>query len=312
MKFRTEMVSKPLELKFGYQNHILCLGSCFANNIGARLAVRRFEPMINPFGILFNPISIKNNVLAALSQELTESLFLMRDDRAFHYDFPSPFSAENERQLGAILASTQLNFKETWPLVDRLIITFGSAWVYRHLATGKIVANCHKIPQAEFQKELLDLDCLKKEYKPFFDHLKKENARLEIVVTVSPVRHTKNGLHEDQLSKSTLLLLCDYLEKQFDFVHYFPAYELLIDDLRDYRFYKEDMIHPTEQAVDYVYDHFKQRYFSEKTQTVAELYEQLHKLESHVNMFSTAIQLEQKRKREQFLKSEINRLKIEA
>lgn len=312
MKFRTEIISEPAELKFGHRNHILCVGSCFANNIGARLTGRQFNTNTNPFGILFNPISIKKNTLNALNQSLSESLFLTRDTRAYHFDFPSGFNANSESALRAVLASTQSAFKESWPLVDRLVITFGTAWVYRHLKTGNIVANCHKIPQVEFRKELLALEELNTEYKSFFEDLKRMNPALEILLTVSPVRHIKNGMHEDQLSKSTLLLMCNFLEKEFDFVNYFPAYELLNDDLRDYRFYNDDMIHPTEKAIDYVYEHFKQRYFSAKTQTFSRLCEQFSNLEGHINRFSTVTQLAQLNAKKEDLKREIERLKIES
>lgn len=312
MKFRTEIKSEQAELKLDHRNRILSIGSCFADHVGARLAVRKFRVNNNPFGILFNPISIKKNVLAALNQKVDQTLFLSRDDRAYHYDFPSSFSSTREQDLTSQLASTQESFARLWPSVDRLVITFGTAWVYRLDSEKKIVANCHKIPQAAFTKELLDLGFLQSEYRSFFEQLKKLNPNLEIILTVSPVRHIKNGIHEDKLSKAILLLLCDYLEKEFAFVHYFPAYELLIDDLRDYRFYKADMIHPTDQAVDYVFDHFMKCYFSDKTNEISRLCEQLSKLEQHVNRSATTNQLEQLMERKNALKREIERLKIKA
>ncbi len=312
MKFRTEIKSQEAELKLDHTNGVVSIGSCFADHIGERLSERNFIIHKNPFGILFNPISIKKNILAALNQEVDQALFLSRDDRSYHYDFPAAFSSTREKDLASQLASTQESFAQLWPSIDRLVITFGTAWVYRLIREKKIVANCHKVPQAAFTKELLDLGFLQSEYQSFFEHLKKQNPNLEIMLTVSPVRHIKNGIHEDKLSKAILLLLSDYLEKEFDFVHYFPAYELLIDDLRDYRFYKTDMIHPTDQAVDYVFDHFMERYFSDKTKQISMLCEQLSKLEQHVNRSATSNQLDQLMERKEALKREIERLKIKA
>jgi len=312
MKFRTEIKSNQEALRIDHKHEILAIGSCFAEHVGARLATRHFKVKSNPFGILFNPISIKKNILTALNQEVDQRLFLTRDRRAYHYDFPSSFTALNEQDLATQLASTQESFMQYWPSVDRLVITFGTAWVYRFDREKKIVANCHKIPQAAFTKELLDLGFLQTEYQSFLQQLKKLNPRLEIILTVSPVRHIKNGIHEDKLSKAILLLLCDKLEKQFPFVHYFPSYELLIDDLRDYRFYKEDMIHPTDQAVDYVFEHFITRYFSDTTNEIARLCEQLSKLDQHVNRSASADQIVQWEERKTILKDEIERLKIKA
>lgn len=312
MKFRTEILPKKQGLTIGYSNRIVSLGSCFAENVGMRLADREFETVINPFGILFNPISIKKNVINALASERNTHLFLKRDERNYHFDFPSLFSAATKEALDEELANVQKRFIQSWSNCDRLILTFGTVWVYRHLESNEIVANCHKVPQKAFRKELLCLSDLTMEYQPFFKHLKEQNPNLEIILTVSPVRHIKNGIHEDKLSKSTLLLLCDFLEKAFDFVHYFPAYELLMDDLRDYRFYKTDLIHPTDQAIDYIYQHFESSYFSDSTLKIVRITEQLMQLKGHLSRNTSEKQRKQVELKKEQLRAEILRLKIQA
>jgi len=312
MKFRTEIISKKQGLTIGHSNRIVSLGSCFAENVGMRLFDREFETVINPFGILFNPISIKKNILNAFENERNKLLFLKREERNYHFDFPSLFSAETQKALAEELQTAQKNFIQSWSNCDRLILTFGTAWVYRHLESDEIVANCHKVPQKAFSKELLRLSDLTREYQPFFKHLKEQNPNIEIILTVSPVRHIKNGIHEDKLSKSTLLLFCDFLEKAFDFVHYFPAYELLMDDLRDYRFYKADLIHPTDQAIDYIYQHFESSYFSDTTLKIVRLTEQLLQLKGHLSRNTSEKDRTQVQLKEEQLVSEIRRLKIQA
>ena len=312
MKFRTEIIPKKQGLTIDYSNRIVSLGSCFAENVGMRLADREFETVINPFGILFNPISIKKNVINALANKRNTHLFLKWDERNYHFDFPSLFSAETKEALDEELANVQKRFIQSWSNCDRLILTFGTAWVYRHSESDEIVANCHKVPQKAFRKELLRLSDLTTEYQTFFKHLKEQNPNLEIILTVSPVRHIKNGIHEDKLSKSTLLLLCDFLEKAFDFVHYFPAYELLMDDLRDYRFYKEDLIHPTDQAIEYVYQHFRTCYFSNATIEIVRLTEQLMQLKGHISRNTSEKEMTDIQLKEEQLVAEIRRLKIQA
>lgn len=311
MQFRTQLKMAPQVLDFNHKNKILTIGSCFTENVGGRLQANEFQLYVNPFGILFNPISIEKNLRNAIKQEIDERLLVERDQFFYHYDYPSKFFAPAKNLLLDRIAAQQFKFKTDWSSIDRLIITFGTSWVYRHLESNEIVANCHKIPQVQFRKELLDLNLLKPLYLNLLTEMKVQNPSLQILLTVSPVRHTKDGLHENNLSKSILLLLSDYLVKNLDFVRYFPAYELIIDDLRDYRFYREDMIHPTEQAISYVYDRFKEVYFSDKTKEIVKLTDELMKLHSH-RALNVAQDNSVLRNRETALREKIDQLKIEA
>jgi hypothetical protein len=194
---------------------------------------------------------------------------------------------------------------------NRLILTLGTAWVYNWLKKDEIVANCHKIPAHEFKKELLDLNYLIKSYVQFFEELRAVNPNLEIILTVSPVRHIKNGLHENNLSKSILLLLANHLVKQFDFVHYFPAYEIVLDDLRDYRFFGPDLIHPSPQAIDYVYEKFGATYFDQTTQAIVSVQRKINALQAHRPLGSNPKNEELKTAQIAELHRELNRLKVE-
>ena len=266
------------------KQEIVSIGSCFADSVGNRLKSVGFKAEINPFGVLFNPHSILKNLKNTINGAVDTDMFLQRDESSFHYDFHSRINSESEEDLTRQLNDIQNTLKKQLLAADRLILTFGSAWVYRHIESNNIVANCHKIPQVNFKKELLNLTDLKADYRNFIRDLKTINPKLEVLLTVSPVRHVKDGLHENNLSKSTLHLLTHYLVESFGFVHYFPAYELIIDDLRDYRFYKEDLIHPTNQALNYVFEVLSDTYFTPKTKEIIRLKEKLYLLQNHLQI----------------------------
>ena len=313
MKFRTEV---KIESNPGFITHkdkLLAIGSCFSSNMGEFLHQRQFEILYDQFGVLFNPVSIEKNIQNALEESVDEDLILERDGRFYHYDFPTNFMRQDKAELLEHLQSVQHAFSNRFYKSNRLMITFGTAWVYRLISQNQIVANCHKIPQKAFTKELLDLQHLKEHYTALFQDLKQRNPKLEILLTVSPVRHIKNGLHENNLSKSILLLLSNYLSGTFDYVTYFPAYELVIDDLRDYRFFGNDLIHPNSQAIDYVYERFQDAYFSDKTIEIAELSMQLSRLENHHFMAPSEKDLQQNKAQIEELRKRIElRLKGEA
>lgn len=311
MKLRTEV---KIEKQLGFFDHghsIIGMGSCFATNISAYLKLRNFEVINNPMGILFNPYSIANRINASFSGDFNENLFVERDEHIFHYDFHSSLGMKTRKDLEEFVKNGQSELKKELSRADRLILTFGTAWVYRYRSENEIVANCHKVPQKEFVKELLDLEELKNQYTLLFQRLKDENPKIEIVLTVSPVRHVKNGLHENNLSKSILLLLTRFLSGKFEFVSYFPAYELVMDDLRDYRFFNADLVHPNDMAIDYVYERFQEAYFSEKTIEIADLSMKLIRLLGHSTMHPSKDQIKKKRLKEEELKEKIERLKRE-
>lgn len=281
MKFRTEVFIKQSLDFISHKTEMISLGSCFADEIGTRLKELSFPVSVNPAGIIFNPVSIADLLNNSLTGLVDESMIIMRDANCYHYGFHSKVNGKSKQELIQSIQSIQQQIKTKLTSGDILQITYGTAWVYRHLQTNKIVANCHKIPQKEFSKELLDLEELKEVYAKLFTRLFEINPKLKVQLTVSPVRHIKDGIHENNLSKSILLLLSDYLVTKFSQASYFPAYELIVDDLRDYRFYKEDLIHPSKQAVDYVFEKFSETYFSDETQRTVSATQQKMKLEGH-------------------------------
>jgi hypothetical protein len=311
MKFRTAIKIEPNKGLIHHGNSMMSIGSCFASNIGAYLNVRQFNIEQVQFGIQFNPVSIEKNMRDAMAGQVDENLIIERDEHFYHYNFSANHFAKSHAVLKNVLRNIQIDFTQGLETCDRLFLTFGTAWVYRHIQQDAVVANCHKIPQNQFNKELLDLDELKQLYLALFEDLRAKNPELEIILTVSPVRHVKNGLHNNNLSKSILLLLSDFLVKKFNFVHYFPAYEIVMDDLREYRFFNADLIHPNEQAVGYVFDRFSATYFSDKTAEISLLAEKLILLKSHRPLAPSRLQIEQTKNHIQTLEAKIERLKVE-
>lgn len=259
MLFRTELALSPFPAQLSLHSKILSAGSCFAEVIGNRLRFNKFQVIINPFGTIFNPVSITRLLETSItSQKVTESLMIEREGRWFHYDFHSSISGSDKADLSAQIsrqtALTGAHLSQT----DWLILTLGTAYIYRLKYSGDLVANCHKIAAPLFTKELLSITHIVEAITSLSEQLASIRPGLQILLTVSPVRHIKDGIPENQVSKSVLRLACHQLIEQFSQIHYFPSYELMMDDLRDYRFYKKDMIHPSETAEDYIWDKFVQ------------------------------------------------------
>ncbi len=276
MKFTTSFPidhhHKPIE----HGDSIVLLGSCFSQNIGDKLNYYGFKTLVNPFGTLFNPHSIR--------QLLEKSIQQTFDAQDVHGSFSylahsyvngnnASLTLKNLRQAG-ILLSQEL------ATATHLIITLGSAWVYELKATGGIVANCHQQPQGLFNKRLLDYREILNDLSAINTLVKQINPTIEIILTLSPVRHTKDGMIENNRSKARLhdaiQEYCDQLNS-----YYFPAYEILMDELRDYRFYNGDMIHPSPTAVDYVWLRFRESVLHNKTANAIAALEKYRKLESH-------------------------------
>ncbi|MFT6337503.1 MAG: hypothetical protein ACJATI_004267 [Halioglobus sp.] len=241
---------------------VMTLGSCFSEHIGSKLLDSHFVCSSNPFSTVFNPISIGN----LLTRSITKKLFTpeevdQHNDRHFIYDLHSIFDAtESQKTLETSNRSllTTHNFLSD---IDCLIITFGTTIGYHHIEQDRLVSNCHKVPNHQFERQFLDQELMYGSISTAIDQLLKIRPNLLIIFTVSPVRHTKEGLVDNNISKSKLILLCHALSAQYSLASYFPSYEIMMDELRDYRFYKEDMIHPTQQAVDIIWDRFKDTYF---------------------------------------------------
>lgn len=267
MELHLNYTPAPSSVKISHADKILLIGSCFAENIGEKLTSFKFNTVVNPNGILFNPISISKAITSYIKNEsnpqpeINNNLYFSFEH---HGSFSSTTKAELEEKIKNATHSAHKQLKEA----KFLIITFGSAFAYRHLKTNSIVANCHKLPQQDFKKELLTVETIVADYQLLFEELKKFNPQLNIILTVSPVKYLRDGLIENNLSKSILIQSVHQLlnhNPQLSTLNYFPAYELVTDDLRDYRFYKEDMAHPNEQAINYVWEKFSDVYFSDET-----------------------------------------------
>jgi hypothetical protein len=262
-KFRTEIKVTPTAATMNLKTQVITQGSCFADAIGERLHAFKVNSMVNPFGVIYNPESIHKVLEYAIFNEgLPAHTYLSHNDVFLNYNFHSEFSALRKDELVTRLLNTIGTTHYFLKNTDWIIVTYGTAWVYRRKDTGEVVANCHKMPAATFAKSLMTPEEVMSSFRNFYGSLKKFNPTARIILTVSPVRHIKDSLVLNNVSKAVLLMACHSITGAFDDVEYFPAYEMMIDDLRDYRFYKEDMLHPTMQAEDYIWEKFMERYFS--------------------------------------------------
>lgn len=267
MKFRTEVNIKESETKIEVDDKIFSIGSCFASEMSELLKNGQLQTINNPFGTIFNPYSI-NLALKRLhdSEFYTYEELIAYNDEFISLDHHSSF---NTRYIHQTLKKINDDIVEgNYFLQDSnwVIITYGTAFIYEFEPQKKLVANCHKIPQKFFKKRLLSQKEITDSIYDTIVNVKdicKENV--QILFTISPVRHTKDGMQENMLSKSKLITAVYEVISEIDNCHYLPSYEILMDDLRDYRFYKEDMIHPTSQAVNYIFDKFGEAYFSDET-----------------------------------------------
>ncbi len=276
MKLSTAVSIPKSDVLIDHQNPIFLIGSCFAENIGTKLIDSKFDVNVNPNGIIFNPISIVNALKRIIKLDLYQENELKDyDNNWFSFQHHSSFSSFNKEECLTKVNDELRNGHDHLKKTKTIFITFGSAWVYEYEQIG-IVANCHKIPNKNFTKRLLSVKEIITAFESIQDDLKEYN----VIFTVSPVRHSKDGLHENNLSKSTLHLAINNLVEQNSNYSYFPAYELVIDELRDYRFYKDDLVHLTDLAVDYVWEKFSVGYFSDSTK---ELNAEIEKVKAAAN-----------------------------
>ena len=280
--FRTKINIPKSDFKINHEDKIFLIGSCFSDNIGQRLNNSGFNVEINSFGTLYNPVSISNSL-----KIITRQLEVQKEDLICHEDLWKSFyhySSFNSANKAALISkiNDKINYVEYFLKSSKyLVITFGTAWVYRYLKTNKIVSNCHKIPSNEFSRELLTVAEIIETYTELINSLIKYNPELKVIFSVSPIRHLKDGNFGNQVSKSTLILAINSLIKNFSCCSYFPAYEIFMDDLRAYRFYADDMIHPSQIGVNYVWEKFIGSLMSKETiQIIAEV-EKLNKAVTH-------------------------------
>jgi hypothetical protein len=254
--------------QISHHSTILSMGSCFAQTIGQKMLDHKFDALVNPFGTTFNPLSLVSLLETALFQDYFEEVKIVeRDGLFFHYSSHSEMVADSRAELIHKLLAQRALVKEYLDKGTHLILTLGTAWVYELVDGKSVVANCHKQPANKFSKRLLTLLEMEASMGLLLDNLSRTYPDLKIILTVSPVRHLKDGITENQLSKSLLRVLCAKMVESQKSVAYFPAYEVMIDELRDYRWYKSDLIHPSTEAEDYIWEKWKTCYFSEDTQT---------------------------------------------
>ncbi|MEJ2114057.1 MAG: GSCFA domain-containing protein [Flavobacteriaceae bacterium] len=271
MKLQTQIpLQKQSENLIDYNSNIFLLGSCFVENIGEKLEYFKFQNLINPLGILFHPLAVESLISKAiLKKEFTEKDIFFHNEQWHSFDAHSKLSSVSKVNLlnnlnKAIKATNQQLHKST-----HIVITLGTAWIYKHIEKNNIVANCHKVPQKNFEKMLLSVEEITNSLNSIIALIKKVNHHTSIIFTLSPVRHLKDGFVENTQSKAHLITAIQSVlstQEQSRSLFYFPSYEIMMDELRDYRFYNEDMIHPNATAINFIWERFQEVWISASAQ----------------------------------------------
>lgn len=270
-----------------HSNRLLLLGSCFADEIGTRLRRDKFDAMVNPFGTLYNPASICAHLLRSLSEREYDanSPELIESESVWHsWMHHSTFSCDDRDELVSRMNTALHTTAERLRTTDWLLLTFGTSYVYRLKANDLLVANCHKQPDALFVRQRMAAYDIVDMFTTALQLMQAVNPKLHVVLTVSPIRHSRDGMHENQLSKAELLLATDALSKRSTLnsqLYYFPAYELLLDELRDYRFYGDDLVHPSALAADYIYERFCDTFVTPDEQALSAQCRQIQRALEH-------------------------------
>lgn len=293
MLFFTEIQIQEFPWKIDYPQKVMLVGSCFSENIGQKLLDRKFQVDMNPFGILYNPESIASSLRMLCDGHRFTSEDLFQDQETWNSFYHHSRFSDRDQKVVLDKINERMAFSaEFLRSADFLIITFGTAWVYELKKTGQIVSNCHKVPASEFKRFRLGVFEIVETWKELLEAIWKFNSNLKVVFTVSPIRHWKDGAVENQVSKATLLLAIDQLKTGFgeQVCRYFPSYEIMMDELRDYRFYADDMLHLSAVAIDYIYERFSQAMVSRTSIPVSEKVLKIGKSLSHrvVNTGSAA------------------------
>lgn len=264
MQFTTKIPVQKSAFPIDYDSKVMLLGSCFAENMGEKFAYFKFKSTTNPFGIIFNVVSLEKLIRRSIENiKFTEKDIFFHNDLWHCYELHSELSNPDKdaflNNLNSIIESIHQNIGT----LTHCIITLGTSWVYRNIETNEVVANCHKVPQKQFTKELLSINQTEESLQCIISLIHSVNPNCNFIFTVSPVRHIKDGFVENTLSKSHLIAAIHNLKLATSNSHYFPAYEIMMDELRDYRFYAEDMLHPNQTAIDYIWIQFFENYISE-------------------------------------------------
>lgn len=295
MAFLTEIKIADFPWKMDYSKSMMFFGSCFSENIGQKLLDLKFNIDLNPFGILYNPISIANSLRLLMEKKVFTESDLFQDQGQWNsFYHHSRFSDVNREVALQKINERMVQSHEFLSKADYLLITFGTSWVYESRETGQVVSNCHKIPAAEFRRYRVDVEQITGVYFNLIEELLRFNPKLRIVFTVSPIRHWKDGAVENQVSKAILLIAIDKLlnGQEMSWGKYFPSYELMMDELRDYRFYAEDMIHISSVGIDYIFERFSKVMISAESLQVAKEVMKIRKAVMHRPVNSLSLEYE--------------------
>ena len=283
MKFRTEISVMPSNFKILHACKIAMQGSCFVENMAAKFLNAGFSIDLNPFGIAYNPFSMSQNLNRMLDNRPYVADELFKENDLYHsFSHHSRFSGINPDEALAKINTRMTQSLDFLRTAGLLIITFGTAFVYRLQSTGSVVSNCHKLSAKLFTYNRLTIEAIVQEWNDLILRLQTFNPSLRVLFTVSPIRHWKDGAHGNQLSKSILLLSVEEILRNHSHCFYFPAYEIVLDDLRDYRFYSEDMLHPSSQAIDYIWEKFTDAWFDDETLKKAHDFEKTQQALNHI------------------------------
>ncbi len=283
-KFQTVVKIPDFEWKTGYRINNLFMGSCFTENVGRKMAALKYPVDINPFGILYNPVSVAHGLRHLLQKKKFGEADLIKHNGLWHSFFHhSRFSGPDAGKALHVINQRIESSAEFLEKAGFLFITFGTAWVYEYRATGQTVSNCHKIPASEFSRFRLTPGEIVEEYRQLLAEIWNINPGLKVVFTVSPIRHWKDGAIENQRSKATLVLAIDQLLRGFgtERCNYFPAYEIVMDELRDYRFYEEDMIHLSSAAINHIRDIFQSALIDDESRKISEKVKKITRAVNH-------------------------------
>ncbi|MDR1761000.1 MAG: GSCFA domain-containing protein [Bacteroidales bacterium] len=280
--FRTEIRPKPSVFQISHAGRGLTVGSCFSDTIGECLEHSKFPVMRNPLGVVYNPVSIYTALcILCGTRSISEQDLFTDHDVWKSYLLHSSFASTNKNEVLERCVNVQNRFATEFQTLDYCIITLGTAWVYTLNASGEVVSNCHKTPARNFTRRQLSVAEISAAIAQSIELLQNVNPNIQIIFTISPVRHWNDGAHENQVSKSLLFVALHEVLKQYKHTQYFESYELLMDDLRDYRFYESDLLHPNSQAIEYIWHAFSQTYFSAETHSIIQQVQALHKAMQH-------------------------------
>lgn len=299
MKLQTQIPLTEANNQIDYSSQLLILGSCFSENIGVKLDYFKFQTVQNPFGILFHPLAIENLITRAVKKEYysLDDLFFL-NERWHCFDAHSSLSDVDRDTLLESLNTQLVETKNQLRQASHILITLGTAWTYQQKKNGKTVANCHKVPQQEFDKHLLTVDEITASLQRTVQHIESSNKNVQLIYTISPVRHLKDGFTENQRSKSNLITALHNCLNSPSLgggrgQGYFPSYEIMMDELRDYRFYTKDMVHPNDLAIDYIWERFQQVWISQTAHATMKKVDEIQKGLQH-RPFSRASEQHQK------------------